>query len=33
MCDGSVRNVSYSISLATHRNLGNRADGSTIGDF
>jgi hypothetical protein len=28
-----VRNVSYSISLATHRNLGNRADGNTIGDF
>jgi hypothetical protein len=30
MCDGSVRNYSYTIDLEIHRRLGNRADGLTI---
>jgi prepilin-type N-terminal cleavage/methylation domain-containing protein len=30
MCDGSVRNYSYTIDLEIHRRLGNRMDGLTI---
>jgi prepilin-type N-terminal cleavage/methylation domain-containing protein len=33
LTDGSVRFISDSINLATWQNLGNRADGNTIGDF
>jgi prepilin-type N-terminal cleavage/methylation domain-containing protein/prepilin-type processing-associated H-X9-DG protein len=29
-CDGSVRNISYSINLTVHSNLGNRKDGQPI---
>jgi hypothetical protein len=30
MCDGSVRNVGYSVDVNVHRWLGNRQDGNAI---
>ena len=30
LCDGSVRMISYSIDVLTHRDLGNRKDGNPI---
>ena len=32
LCDGSVRNISYSIDIATYTRLGNRMDGELIDD-
>lgn len=32
LCDGSVHNISFSIDLATFRNLANRRDGLPIDD-
>jgi prepilin-type N-terminal cleavage/methylation domain-containing protein/prepilin-type processing-associated H-X9-DG protein len=33
LCDGSVRQISYSIDKNLHRWLGNRKDGESLGDF
>jgi hypothetical protein len=32
MADGSVRSISYSVSLSTFRNLGDRDDGQVLGN-